>query len=495
MSRGICLTLKGILAKNLKFRTEKDSLGTLQVPKSAHYGIFTVRAKQNFNLTGTTTHPILIRALAIVKQAAALANMEVGGLDKKRGKAIVKACQEVQAGKFDDQFPLDMLQAGAGTPFNMNANEVIANRAIEILGGRKGDYSLVHPNDHVNMAQSSNNEVPAAVRIGTLMLLGGLVNELTALEIAFDKKAKEFDKIIKVGRTHLQDAVPIRLGQEFNVYREAVSRGKLNILKSAIDLIELGMGGTAVGTGINAHPKFDRLAVKYVSRITGIRFSVTTSHIYLTQSTVAFANFASALEVFCSEMTKISNDLMLLSSGPKAGLHEITLPEVEPGSSIMPGKINPSIVEAFKMVCLQVQGHCYAVKETASEGNLQLNIFAPLIVFNLFSALEVLTRGIKMLRVFCIEGIKADKKRIAALSEQSLVSATALNPYLGYARTAELVKESLAKNLPLKTLLLQKRWFDKKELNRILNPQRLISPQDIDKKLQLKVARRLKKSK
>jgi aspartate ammonia-lyase len=483
------------LNKRSKYRIEKDTLGSLSVPKNAYYGIFTVRAKRNFNLTGSTTHPILIKSLGTVKQAAALANMEIGWLDKRKGRAIVRACQEVQAGKFDDQFPLDMLQAGAGTPVNMNANEVIANRAIEILGGHKGDYSVVHPNDHVNMGQSSNNEVPSAVRIGALLLLQGLLNELSALERTLAKKAKEFDKIVKVGRTHLQDAVPIRLGQEFDAYREIVLRGRVNILKSALDLTELGMGGTAVGTGINAHPRFDRLAAKYVSRITGIKFTATSSHVYLTQSMAAFAHFASALEVFCSELIKTCNDLTLLSSGPKAGLHEIILPEVEPGSSIMPGKINPSIVEAFKMVCLQVQGNCYTVKKTASEGNLQLNIFAPLIAHNLFSALEISSRGINMLRIFCIEGIQANTKRIQELNVRSLVTATALNPYIGYARTAELVKESLARNLPLKTVLLEKKWFEKKELETILDPHRLTSPQDFDKNLQKKVALRLKKAK
>jgi len=478
-----------------KFRIEKDSLGTLKVPQDAYYGIFTIRAKQNFNLTGTTTHPVLIKSLGIVKQAAALANMEVGWLDKKRGKAIVKACQEVIAGKFNDQFPLDMLQAGAGTPVNMNANEVIANRAIEILGGRKGDYSVVHPNDHVNMGQSSNNEIPSAVRIATLLLLQGLLNELSLLEKALIRKAKEFDKIVKVGRTHLQDAVPIRLGQEFDVYREILLRGRVSILKSALDLTELGTGGTAVGTGINAHPRFDKLAVKYVSQLTGINFSTTSSHLYLTQSMAAFAHFASALEVLCSELIKMCNDLMLLSSGPKAGLQEIILPEVEPGSSIMPGKINPSIVEAFKMVCLQVQGHGHTVKKTASEGNLQLNIFTPLVAYNLFGALEIFSRGIDMFRIFCLEGIQVNARRIQELNHLSLANATALNPYLGYARTTALVRESLSRNLPLKSLLLEKKWFEKQELDRILDPHHLTSPQEIDKNLQKKVTRRLKKAK
>ncbi len=411
----------------------------------------------------------------------------LGGLSTDRLRSISKL-------KFNDQFVIDMLQAGAGTPVNMNANEVIANRAIELLGGRKGDYSLIHPNDDVNLGQSSNNEVPSAVRIGTLMLLGGLVNELSALEQAFTKKAKEFNKIIKVGRTHLQDAVPITLGQEFDVYREIISRGKASILKSALELTELGMGGTAVGTGINGHPKFDKLAAKYVSQLTGLKFTATSAHIYLTQSMAAFANFASALEVFCSELIKMSDDLMLLSSGPKTGLHEIILPEVEPGSSIMPGKVNPSIVEAFKMVCLQVKGHCWVVKKTASEGNLELNIFAPLVGYNLISALELLSRGAGMLRILCVEGIKANLRRIQELSEVSLHTATALNPYLGYSRTAELVKESLARNLPLKTLLLQRGWFEKKELDRVLDPHRLTSPELLDKKLQKKVAQRLRKS-
>ena len=478
----------------MKYRLEKDSLGTLQVPQDAYYGIFTVRAKRNFNLTGLTTHPVLIKSLGIVKLAAAQANLELRLLNRRKGRAITRACQEVIAGKFNDQFIIDMLQAGAGTPVNMNANEVIANRAIEILGGKKGDYSVVHPNDHVNMGQSSNNEVPSAVRIGALLLLGGLLDDLTFLEKTLARKAKEFDKIIKVGRTHLQDAVPITLGQEFDVYRELVSRGKASILKSALDLTELGMGGTAVGTCINGHPKFDKLAAKYVSQLTGLKFTATSAHIYLTQSTAAFANFASALEVFCSELIKMSNDLMLLSSGPKAGFQEIILPEVEPGSSIMPGKINPSIVEAFKMVCLQVEGHCWVVKKTVSEGNLELNIFAPLVGYNLISALELLSRGAGMLRVFCIQGIKANLRRIQELSDACLHTATALNPYLGYARTAGLVKESLARNLPLKTLLLQKGWFEKKELDRILDPHRLTSPQLLDKKLQKKVAQRLKKS-
>lgn len=479
--------------KSSKYRTEKDSLGSLQVPKEAYYGIFTVRANRNFYLTGSTTHPVLIRALGIVKLAAVRANLELGLLNRRKGKAIIKACQEVIAGKFNDQFILDMIQAGAGTPLNMNANEVIANRAIEILGGRKGDYSIVHPNDHANLGQSSNNEVPAAVRVTTLLLLQNLLQELSLLEKALAKKSEEFDRIVKVGRTHLQDAVPIRLGQEFDSYRESVKRGITSLIKSALDLTELGVGGTAVGTGINAHPKFDKLVARNVSKLTGLKFTATSTHIYLTQSMAAFAHFASALEVFCSELVKISNDLMLLSSGPKAGLHEIILPEAEPGSSIMPGKINPSIVEAFKMVCLQVQGHCCVVKKTASEGNLQLNIFAPLVAYNLIGGMQLLTRGVNMLRVFCVKGIKANHKKIREFAHSSLHTATALNPYLGYARTAELVKESLARNLPLKDVLLEKKWFERKELDGILDPHRLTSPQIVDKNLQKKVAQRLKK--
>jgi aspartate ammonia-lyase len=480
------------MRKSHKFRTERDSLGSLKVPHDAYYGIFTVRAKKNFNLTGSSTHPVLIRSIGMVKQAAAQANSELGLLEKRKARAITRACQEVVAGRFNHQFLLDMIQAGAGTPLNMNANEVIANRAIEILGGKKGDYSLVHPNDHINMGQSSNNVIPSAVRVGTLMLLGGVLEELSLLEKTLSGKSKEFGQIIKVGRTHLQDAVPTRLGQEFDSYLEIVRRGTNSLLRSALDLTELGIGGTATGTGINAHPKFDKLTAMHISRLTGIRYTASSAHLYLTQSMAAFANFASSLDVFCSELIKMCNDLMLLSSGPKAGLSEIILPEVEPGSSIMPGKTNPSIVEAFKMVCLQVQGHCQVVKSTASEGNLQLNIFAPLVAYNLFSALELLAKGLRMMRVFCLEGIKANLKRIQELSDTSLATATALNPYLGYARTAELVKESLARNLSLRKLLEQKKWFDTKDLDRILDPDRLTSPQVVDKNLQKKVARRLR---
>jgi aspartate ammonia-lyase len=466
-----------------------------QVPKNAYYGIFTVRAKENFNLTGQTTHPVLIRAFALVKQAAAEANTQLGLLDKRKGKAIIRACQEVFQGKFDDQFVLDMLQAGAGTPLNMNSNEVIANRAIEILGGKKGDYSIVNPNDQVNMGQSSNNEVPTAVRVATLMMLSSLLKELSLLEKSFEKKAKEFDKIIKVGRTHLQDAVPVRLGQEFDTYREAVYRGRINLIKAAMELTEIGSGGTATGTGITAHPRFDQFSARHLSRLTGLKFRATTAHVYLTQSMTPFGNFAAILDVFCSELIKICNDLMLLSSGPKSSLHEIILPEVEPGSSIMPGKVNPSIVEAFKMVCLQVQGYCYAVKKTPSEGNLQLNIFTPLIASNLIWGQELLRRGASMMRVFCVDGIQADRKRIEYLSNQALATATALNPYIGYARTAELVKESLKSGVSLRDLLVGRRWFEPKEVERVLDPHRLTTPQVADKALQKRVAQRLKKAK
>ncbi|MCI0531839.1 MAG: aspartate ammonia-lyase, partial [candidate division Zixibacteria bacterium] len=286
----------------MNYRMEKDSLGAFKVPADAYYGIFTARARENFNLTGDLTHPVLIRVLAVVKSAAARANMELGVLDKKKAQAIIRAADEVIRGKFDDQFCLDMIQAGAGTPFNMNTNEVLANRANELLGGKKGKYNFVNPNDDVNMGQSSNNVIPTAVRISTLILLQGLLEELNAAEKSLAKKSKEFDRIVKVGRTHIQDAVPVRLGQEFDSYREIVRRGINNLLKCGLDLSELGIGGTAIGTGITAHPKFDQLTASHISKMTGLKFHATPQHVYLTQSMAAFGNFASALSVFCSEL-------------------------------------------------------------------------------------------------------------------------------------------------------------------------------------------------
>lgn len=478
-----------------KFRIEKDSLGELKVPANAYYSIFTERARKNFKLTNKTTHPVLIKAYAIVKQAAAEANLKLGRLQPKIAKAIIQAAREVQSGKFNNQFPVDMIQAGAGTPHHMNTNEIIANRAIEILGSEKGNYSLVNPNDHVNLGQSSNDVTPTAVRIACRIMLVDLLKELKLLEDVFGVKARQFANIVKVGRTHLQDAVPIRLGQEFDAFAETVRRGRLRIERAADELLELGLGGTAIGTGINSDKRYPELAAKNIARITGFKFYASKNLVYMSQSMAAFGALAAALKIYALEMIKISNDLMLMSSGPKAGLKEIDLIDVEPGSSIMPGKINPSIVEPFKMVCLQVSGLSDVVMSTLSEGNFQLNVWTPLIAYDFIEGITLFTNGTKMFRSFCVSGIKANRKRIAELLDNSLVTATALTPYIGYLTTALLVKESLATDKPLKVLAVEKGLLAKSELDKILRPAALTEPVPIDKNLQKKIQARLKTKK
>lgn len=475
-----------------EYRIEKDSLGELKVPANAYYGIFTERARKNFKLTGETTHPILIKSYAIIKQAAAEANLKLGRLQPRIARAIIQAAKEMQSGKFNNQFLIDMIQAGAGTPHHMNTNEVIANRAIEILGGKKGDYTLVNPNDHVNLGQSSNDVTPTAVRIACRFVLVDLLKELKLLEDAFASKSKQFANIVKVGRTHLQDAVPIRLGQEFGAFAETVRRGRMLIELAADGLLELGLGGTAIGTGINSDKRYPELAAKNIARITGFKFYASKNLVYMCQSVSAFGILAARMKIHALEMIKVANDLMYLSGGPKAGLKEIDLIDVEPGSSIMPGKINPSIVEPYKMVCLQVSGLSDVVLSTVSEGNFQLNVWTPLIAYDFIKGIPLFANGTKMFRTFCVSGIKANKKRIAELLDNSLVTATALTPYIGYLSTALLVKESLATDKPLKVLALEKGFLEKTELDKILRPAALTEPAPVDKQLQKKIQERLK---
>lgn len=467
----------------MKTRIEKDALGSLAVPANAYYGIFTVRASKHFHLTGTKTHPELIKAYALIKLACAKANVALGQLDRKRGQAIIRAAEEVLAGKFNDQFKIDMLQAGAGTPMHMNANEVIANRAIELLGGKKGDYSLVNPNNQVNFGQSSNDVTPTAIRLAARARTEPLLEELALLAGAFAAKAKEFDRIVKVGRTHLQDAVPIRLGQEFSAYREAVARGRERIAHAILELHELQLGGTAVGTGITAHPRMAPLAIREIARRTGFPCYPAKNRFYLMQSMAAFAVVASALEIFALDMLKVADDLMLLSSGPRAGLGEILLPSIEPGSSIMPGKINPSVVEAFKMVCLQVIGNSRAIHAAVPEGDLEINVMTPLIAYNLIGALEVLTNGCRLFRRHCVAGIKADRIRTKELFDRAIATATALSPYISYQTTADLVHAALAKNRPLEDLVVERGVLPRDVVRKLLRPEAQTEPGGIDKAL------------
>lgn len=466
-----------------KTRTEKDVIGPVQVPIDAYYGSFTVRAHENFQITGIKAPLEFKMALGMVKKAAALTNAELGELDPKLAKAITKAADEFIAGKFDDEFFLDVFQAGAGTPFNMNANEIMANRANEMLGGKKGEYKPVTPNNHVNWAQSSNDVIPTAIRLGALLRVKKLLVELEKLGLAFLKKAKEFNHIIKVGRTHLEDAVPIRLGQEFEAYGSAIMRCHNFIQESFAHLQELGIGATALGTGITTHPRFRELMVKNLSKVTGLTLTATKYPMELTHGMNAFTVASNSLRVLANDLVRIANDLKILNMGPKAGIAEIVLPDVEPGSSIMPGKINPSIPECVNMIGFQVVGNDTAINYGVQASQLELNVMTPMIMYNLMFSLELLTNGCNMLRIFCVEGIKADEKRCLELLDGSLCLATGLSPYIGYKVTAELVKEALTKGKSLKQVVTEKKFMEKNDLDHILSPAMLTAPSLTDKKL------------
>src|SRR3989304_7576028 len=463
-------------------RIEKDSLGKIEVPDNALYGAFTTRASRNFQISGIRAKQEFINSIALIKKAVALANMKLGMLDKKIGNAIVQAADEVIEGKYRDQFILDVFQAGAGTPFNMNTNEVMANAAIKRLGGKPGDYHIVHPNNHVNMAQSSNDVIPSSIRLSMLLVLPSLLNELKEIILVFETRAKEYDHVIKVGRTHLEDAVPVRYGQVFNGYASSLKRCAERIESAENSMLELGIGGTAVGTGINTHPDFKKEMIFELNELTGLKFRQGNS-IMLSWSMAGFVEMSNALRMLAIDLNKISNDMRLLNSGPKAGISEIILPEVEPGSSIMPGKINPSIAEAVNMVCFQVIGNDHAVSLAAEAGQLELNVMTPLIAFDLLWSTELLTNTIRMFNEYCIAGMIVDEKRCAELLENRLNLATVLNPYTGYENVAELVKAALAENKSLKQIILDRDIIPQKYLDEILDPVKMTEPVIIDKKI------------
>jgi len=467
-------------------RLEKDSLGEFNVPDEAYYGSFTARAKDNFDLSGTRPSRELIKSLGEIKVAAARANRELRNLEEGKAEAIVSAGKEVISGDYDDQFPLDLIQAGAGTPLHMNANEVIANRATELLGGEKGEY-LIHPNDHVNMGQSSNNVVPTALRLASISRSKILVSDLEDLEAALKGKASEFEGVVKVGRTHYQDAVPITLGQEFGAYTDQIRRTRERIEEKTGELREVGLGGNAVGTGINTPPEFKNLVVRELSRVTGEDLKPADNSIALTQTMGPFLDLSGSIRVATRELIKITDDLIFLSSGPRAGINEIELPEVEPGSSIMPGKVNPSILEAVKMAFLQVLGYDHTVSLAAGEGHLELNVMTPVIGKNLMTGLRMLGKAVKSMRCDCVEGIRANREEISRQFDESTAVATALSPYLGYDRVAQIVKLSLKEERGLKQLVRERGWLTERELERLLDPERLTSPRGVDEKLKKRV--------
>jgi len=450
-------------------RIEKDPLGEKPVPADALYGIQTLRAAENFPISGLRALPAFVDAVVWIKKAAALTHKETRRLDSKLADAIVKAADEVLAGKHRDQFIVDVYQAGAGTSHNMNANEVLANRANELLGAARGVYAPVHPNDHVNMAQSTNDVIPTAMRLATLSALPALLSALDRLASAFSEKGKQFDHVIKSGRTHLQDATPIRLGQEFAAYGHTVARHRAKLDQAAKWLRELGIGGTAVGTGLNAEPQYPGLMVKYLREISGLELTEGSDRVQLMQSMGDIATFSGAFRAYVLDLNKIANDIRLLASGPRTGLAEITLPAVQPGSSIMPGKVNPSIAEMVNQVCFQALGCDTTVALAAEAGQLELNVMMPVITHNMVFAMIIVGNASRVFAERSVAGIEADEAQCAHWLERSPALVTALAPKLGYAESAKLAKEAIASGLTVKELVMQKGLLQGKELEEVLD--------------------------
>lgn len=464
------------MTKQQSTRTEKDSLGTVQVPLNAYYGSVTTRAKQNFQISNLTAPQVFEKSLGIVKLAAAQANIQLGLIPKKHSKALLQSCTEFLEGKFSKEFDLDVFQAGAGTSYNMNANEIIANRANELLKEKKGSYSSVHPNNHVNMAQSTNDVIPTATRIAALMLLPKLLEEVQNLEKSLKKLAQKYKNLIKVGRTHFQDAVPISLGQEFDSYRAALEKSRKLISILAKDFHVLSIGGTAVGTGITADPKYRNLVLKNLGKITKFQFTSAENFTEISNNMNSFLNLSSGLRSLAINLLNFSANLQLMNSGPKSGFGEITLPAVQPGSSIMPGKVNPSILESIDMICAQVLGNDKTIETAAQKGRFELNVMCPIIMHNLLQSIQILTNGVQNLRTRTIDALKVNEKRIKELFDNSLCTATALSPYVGYEQTAKIVSSALKRNITIKQEVLDRGILKPQELEKILSPKNTTNP-------------------
>lgn len=458
------------------FRTETDFLGEKPVPAAAYYGIHTVRALENFAVSQQTVHPELIRAIATVKQAAAEMNMHLGLLDSRVGSAIFQAAGEIAEGRFADQFPLDALQGGAGTSTNMNVNEVIANRACELLGSPKGDYAVVHPLDQVNLSQSTNDVYPTALRIAAIRLLQGLAEACAQLQGALQKKEAEFAGVLKLGRTEMQDAVPVTLGQEFAAWAEAIARDRWRLYKVEERLREVNLGGTAVGTGLNAERKYVFGVVERLRSLTGIGLARDENMIDTTQNADVFVEVSGLLKACATTLIKISNDLRLLSSGPRGGFGEIRLPDLQAGSSIMPGKVNPVMPEMLAQVAYQTIARDLAITLAAQGGQLELNAFLPLVAANLLPAMEELTGAMKLFAERCVSGIEANSERCRFHLENSVALVTALAPLIGYDRAANLAKQALQADSSVKKSLLDSGLFTAEELDTLLRPEALTRP-------------------
>ncbi|MFL5524347.1 MAG: aspartate ammonia-lyase [Gemmatimonadaceae bacterium] len=454
-------------------RSEKDPLGSLDVPTDALYGVQTLRAVQNFPISGMKPLPAFVDATVRIKRAAALTHKTTGRLDAKLADAIVNAADEVLSGKHREQFVVDVYQAGAGTSHNMNINEVLANRANELLGAKRGVYAPVHPNDHVNMAQSTNDVIPTAIRLACLTELPPLRNAVEALIGAFEEKGREFDGVLKSGRTHLQDAMPIRLGQEFTAYAGSLERGLKRVLQAADFLRDLGIGGSAVGTGVNVEPEYPQLMVKALAESAKVELREGSDRVQLMQSMGDVAAFSSQLKILALDLSKIASDLRLMASGPRTGLDEIRLPAVQPGSSIMPGKINPSVPEMVNQVCFQILGNDACVSAAAEHGQLELNVMMPVIAYNVLHSMMILQNASMVLAEKTVRGIDANEEMCNNWLERSAALATALAPQIGYARAAELAKQSVKEKVLIRDLVRREKVIPEKEIDEVLDLRKM----------------------
>jgi aspartate ammonia-lyase len=462
----------------MKTRIEVDSIGEKAVPEDAYFGIQTLRAMENFPVSGIKAPEVFIKAYVMIKKAAALANAEVSWLDEEHKQAIVQACDEVLAGKLLDQFVVDVFQAGAGTSFNMNVNEVLTNRALEILAKPRGDYKSVNPNDHVNMGQSTNDTFPTATHIAILMALQPLLKELDSLADAFEEQSRKYSGTMKSGRTHLQDAVPVTIGQEFGAYASALRHSTGQLRERQKNLYELALGGTAAGTGANAHPRYKQIAIRELQKMTSFPLKPAENAFEALQSYRPVQTVSSGLKELALELIRVANDLRLLSSGPTTGLAEIILPSVQPGSSIMPGKVNPVMAECLDMVAFQVVGNDLTVAFAVQAGQLDLNVMMPVIVHNVLFSIQLLTNYLPVFRRKCVKGIAVNEKRCAQYLEKNPALATFLSPYIGYFEATKIAKQALEEGRSVKEVALEKGLLKPEELDRILNPKRPINEKD-----------------
>jgi aspartate ammonia-lyase len=460
----------------MSFRIERDPLGEFRVPGNAYYGVQTARALENFPISGLKAPESLVTATVLVKRAAAEANKQLGRLDEKTAGAIMAAADEILAGRLRDQFVVDVYQAGAGTSHNMNTNEVIANRAAELVGGERGTYTKVHPNDHVNMGQSTNDVYPTATRLALLLEHGGLIAAAHGLEDAFERKAREFEHVLKVGRTHLQDAVPMTLGQELGGYAACIASAIDALDQAVAGLTELNLGASAIGTGLNAGDDYTQLAIDALARRTNLPLTPARNRFRVTQSMGDVVTYSAAMRRLAVELGKIASDLRLLSMGPRAGISEIRLPAVQPGSSIMPGKVNPSVPEMVNQVCYQVFGCDVTVSVASEAGQLELNVMMPVIAWNALHAQKIISNAMTVLRERTVMGLEADVVRARELMDRSTAVATALSPYIGYAATADIAKAAVANGKSIRELVLERGLLKADELDRILSAEAMTQP-------------------